>query len=198
MKVIDKLNEMIESGFFYGNNEILYTLVNKGFVRLGYYTGTGKRTKANVHTVLSLESVIEMERGNDAPRGGVTGQYAKLIKLNTKAITAKYRDFKRFQDEQEALKVKKAEEAVSGRKAKAEEMKQLAISLGFKSVAEMKRANDDIIKFNNERINRYRAKQFEKFEEENGRPCDVLKIADRVRLSRVEVEFDCEAKKTLF
>ena len=52
-------------------------------VRTGHYTGNGKHTKAvrfTADVTAELDRLgISYEAGNDAPRGGVAGDYIKLI-----------------------------------------------------------------------------------------------------------------------
>ena len=87
--------------------------------------------------------------------------------------------------------------ATSKRQQKAAELKELASKLGFKSVAKMKEAQAEIEKYNAERLERAKAKQMETFISENGEYRD-FKIQDRVKLSRIELVYDCERKQDLF
>lgn len=87
--------------------------------------------------------------------------------------------------------------ATSKRQAEAKRMKDLATKLGFKSVAKMKEAQAEIEKHNAERLERAKVKQMEVFIAENGE-YRGWKIEDRVKLSRIELVYDCERKQDLF
>jgi hypothetical protein len=139
---------------------------------------------------------------NDAPRGGKEGDVFLVCKLaegyeivKTKKELAKEAAIEK--KHAKYLEAKK-EEAAKGRKQKSERLKRLAAEKGFKSVAAMKRAQDAICDYNNARMSRAQERRIAKFEEIEGRKYGVFKIADRVRLSRIELEFDCERKEDLY
>jgi len=96
-----------------------------------------------------------------------------------------------------ALKAKQNKLLSSLRQAKANEMKNLATKLGFSSVAKLKEAQKEIDTFNNARFDRAIAKRLETYESEFGK-FQEYKLADRVRISRIELVFDCEKKENLF
>ena len=58
----------------------------------GYYNGSGKWATATSaqHTIVSILKAqgYKFERGNDAPRGGVTGEYVKVSKIAFNFIKA--------------------------------------------------------------------------------------------------------------
>lgn len=61
---------------------LISTILRRGEVRTGYYQGSGRHTKAvdltdAVTTILDLYD-IAYETGNDAPRGGICGNYVKV------------------------------------------------------------------------------------------------------------------------
>ena len=62
--------------------DMLVKLSQDGYVRTGHYTGSGRHTKAVDQTqevVMSLKRLqISHAEGNDAPRGGVAGNYVVL------------------------------------------------------------------------------------------------------------------------
>lgn len=105
----------------------------------------------------------------------------------TKAEVAK---IEKLENEKKSLATKKRQE-------KAAEMKKLADKLGFKSVAKLKEAQAEIEKHNAERLERAKAKQMGVFIAENGE-YNAFKIQDRVKLSRIELVYDCERKQDLF
>lgn len=61
---------------------MLSYILRKGFVHTGYYQGSGRHSKAvDLTAIISLileGKVIAHETGNDAPRGGVSGNYVKV------------------------------------------------------------------------------------------------------------------------
>jgi hypothetical protein len=73
-------------------------------------------------------------------------------------------------------------------------LKKLAAKNGFKSVAEMKRVNNENITYNAERMNRALKLRVVRFVGIHGHEPQMHKIADRVKISRIDLEFDCEAK----
>jgi hypothetical protein len=77
------------------------------------------------------------------------------------------------------------------------EMYNFAKSNGFSSVAQMKAAQKEIDDFNRSRLSRALFKQNEKFKELHGRVCDVNVLKDRVLLSMITLEYDCESKRDL-
>lgn len=62
--------------------KLVADLIRHGETRTGHYTGSGKRTTAHDNTPDVLTALrtmgIEATTGNDAPRGGVTGNWVKL------------------------------------------------------------------------------------------------------------------------
>lgn len=89
---------------------------------------------------------------------------------------------------------KKAIEAAK-RKQKSDEVKSLALKLGFSSVSKLKAAQKEINKYNEDRMNRALLLREKKYIEIHG-SFDGTKIVDRVRISHIELDFDCE-KKTI-
>ena len=88
MKNIEKLQKSKSSN--------VRSLATNGYLRTGHYTGSGRHSKA-VSCMDSVKSELELlgigyATGNDAPRGGVTGEFIvltsrELIKgSNIKAI----------------------------------------------------------------------------------------------------------------
>jgi len=61
---------------------MLSEILRKGFVHTGYYQGSGRHSKA-VDLTFTISAILEgkgiaHETGNDAPRGGVSGNYVKV------------------------------------------------------------------------------------------------------------------------
>lgn len=97
--------------------KLVAELVRHGETRTGYYTGRGKRTTANDNTTDVMTALrkmgIEAITGNDAPRGGVGGNYVKLT-AKGKRVTAPVRaDMKEAEE--------KAKQAAALAKAKAQQ-----------------------------------------------------------------------------
>lgn len=78
----------------------------------------------------------------------------------------------------------------SKRKQEAKRLADKAKELGFPSVAAMKRKQKEIDAINRDRFNRARQEQIEIFEKQEGRPYEEHKIVDRVKLSRIELNFE--------
>lgn len=79
-------------------------LATTGYTRTGYYTGSGRHIKAQSRTgeveCVLRELGISYATGNDAPRGGVSGEYVVIIsktvmadirKATGKAVSKEYR-----------------------------------------------------------------------------------------------------------
>lgn len=64
--------------------EMLQKALETGMVRTGYYNGSGKYTAAQDFTdlvsVILTDLEITHEKGNDSPRGGVSGKFIKIVK----------------------------------------------------------------------------------------------------------------------
>lgn len=85
-------------------------LLRDGYARTGYYTGTGRHTRGvdlsfDVKWILDGMG-ISYESGNDAPRGGVTGNY---VQITMPAFMNQIKKIKKAK-EQEKARIK-AEEA---------------------------------------------------------------------------------------
>lgn len=80
--------------------DMLLLLAQNGYVRTGYYTGNGRNTKA-VDNTESVRKALKLMRishaaGNDAPRGGVTGNYVVLTSNAIMQIVGKTDTYKRL------------------------------------------------------------------------------------------------------
>lgn len=82
------------------------------------------------------------------------------------------------------------------RDAKANELKAIASANGFSSVAKLKESQKEIDSFNHARFDRAKAKQLEVYEAEFG-TFQAYKIADRWRISHIELVYDCDKKENL-
>ena len=83
------------------------------------------------------------------------------------------------------------------RQEKANKMKELAFNLGFSSVTKLKQAQKEIENYNYERMQRALKLREENFIKENG-SFDMIKISDRIKISRIDLVFDCKKKQDLF
>ena len=61
---------------------MLYSILRYGSVYTGYYTGRGRFTRAVDNTISICNYLkhlsISYKRGNDSPRGGVSGNYVQV------------------------------------------------------------------------------------------------------------------------
>ena len=185
MKSLEKLNEMLKGTNFLSNStsdkEACLELINTGSARLGKYSGRGRFTTALKASVSCLNSLVEYREYNDAPRGGVTGENAELIKLNSKAINEAYAEFK-------SVRKSKAQKAKAKAKSRNEALKSKAKDLGFKSVAALKRAQQEIQDHNEKMYNEALSERELLFEKEHGRKPNLVNIKDRVMISRLPFE----------
>jgi hypothetical protein len=64
--------------------KMLEEVLKTGFVRTGYYNGSGKWATAQDFTDLVSGILTDLginhEKGNDAPKGGVSGNFITIIK----------------------------------------------------------------------------------------------------------------------
>jgi hypothetical protein len=79
-------------GYAYSKGMIASSIVRKmledvlktGFVRTGYYNGSGKWATAQDFTAAVSQILSDLqiahEKGNDASKGGVSGNFIKLVK----------------------------------------------------------------------------------------------------------------------
>lgn len=79
---------------------MLSEILRKGFVHTGYYQGSGRHSKA-VDLTFTISAILEgkgiaHETGNDAPRGGVSGNYVKVT------MPAFLKEVKKVMDEEAA------------------------------------------------------------------------------------------------
>jgi hypothetical protein len=98
----------------------------------------------------------------------------------------------------DANKAVKANKAQIERKAVAGKLKTIATANGFSSVAKLKEAQREIDAFNNARFDRAIAKRIVDFEAQKGAKFQEYLLADRVKISRIELVFDCDIKSGLF
>lgn len=98
----------------------------------------------------------------------------------------------------EAIKEVKNKIASAKRQAEANKMKDIATANGFTSVAKLKEAQKEIDTFNNARFDRAIAKRIETFEAQKGAKFQEYLLSDRVRISRIDLVFDCEKKENLY
>jgi len=79
MKTLDKIQN--------SKSSLVRELASNGYVRTGHYTGSGRHTRSvsNQKSVMAMleELGINYAYGNDAPRGGVSGEYIVLTSLKT-------------------------------------------------------------------------------------------------------------------
>lgn len=85
-----KIHEANPMYFAYSKGMIASSVVRKmleevfktGFVRTGYYNGLGRWARAQDYTLqiskILTDLEIAHEKGNDAPKGGVSGNFIKL------------------------------------------------------------------------------------------------------------------------
>jgi hypothetical protein len=108
--------------------EAAMEVISLGFSRVGYYTGSGRFTKASCSNPEKYLNAwgIDFECGNDAPRGGVTGEYVKLTAKGLKQVA----DYNKVQAERGA-KIKAENEAA---KAKFEAEKKAAIQAKYENI----------------------------------------------------------------
>lgn len=80
--------------------DMLERLALNGYVRTGYYTGSGLHTKAvdkTAEVVSALKRLqISHAQGNDAPKGGVTGNYVVLTSEALIRLIGVHPDYKRL------------------------------------------------------------------------------------------------------
>lgn len=83
--------------------DMLVLLGQHGYVRTGHHTGSGRHTKAVDQTnevCLALKRLqISHAQGNDAPRGGVAGNYVVLTSQALMKLIGKDADYKRLRKE---------------------------------------------------------------------------------------------------
>lgn len=83
MKTIEILRNASTSNDFSKNTRsYLLQLAQNGYCRTGYYQGSGRHTRAIDDTSMVINALrtlhISHAQGNDAPRGGVSGNYVVL------------------------------------------------------------------------------------------------------------------------
>lgn len=190
---VKKLNEILDTNYLSNSSSdkrAAFELINTGSAQLGYYSGRGRFTSAHSASLSFISAMVEYKEYNDAPRGGVGGDKAKLIEINDKEVDRVYEMFQADKKEKE----NKSKQLQEDRKNK---LKNIAKEKGFESVSALKRANEEIRKYNDERMDRAWENRELKFKSEFGRNYNGTSIKDRVSISRIELTFDCEFKSYL-
>jgi hypothetical protein len=119
---------------------------------------------------------------NDAPRGGADGQVFLVAELKQGyEITPTKAELK--------AKKAKAKKANNERKSRLQELAKINRCA---SVAEFKKLEKQAELHNTQRLQNALNKRELKFEELEGRKFDIKRLVDRVRISRIELEFECE------
>jgi len=125
------------------------------------------------------------------PTFGTVEAKEKLAKIQENEAKKAAEKSAKLKAEYEA---KKQAEQKQKRNSKNSELKVIAMANGFSSVSKLKEAQKEIDTFNTARYNRAIANRLETYEADFGK-FEGWKIQDRVKISRIELVFDCEFKK---
>jgi hypothetical protein len=138
---------------------------------------------------------------NDA-RGGKASDVYLVAELNANyTIKPTKQELKKAEQEKKKAETIEEKKKLEKKKQNAEisiRLKKIAVEMGFKSISELKKHNDENIQLNENRRVRALINRKLKFKELNNEPYDASKISHRVAISRIELEFDCESKKCFF
>ena len=158
-------------------------LLSNGIATLGYYTGSGKFTKAVSVSLDFLKGLVEFREFNDATKGGVIGKKVEIVNINDNTVNAKYNEFLKSIELSADQKSKKAEERKNSAKAEAEE-------LGFKSVSAMKKAEKEYTEYKNNLMDEAKLNRIVEFERIHGRTYNDSFIKDRVMITTIDLNFN--------
>lgn len=158
-------------------------LLNNGNITLGYYTGSGKFTKAVSVSLHCLKGLVEFREFNDAPKGGVIGNKAELISINDGDVNDKYNEFIKSIEHSRKQTAKKAEE-------RKEIKKKEALEFGFKSVSAMKKAEKDYTEYRDNLMDQAKLNRISEFEKIHGRTYNDSFIKDRIMISNIDLNFN--------